>query len=157
MSASRGCRCSRHNTDSAGRFLKTLVRQPCSVTVVVVQEKKSPHHLVSSTNQMALVHPRLTVKKEAVPSVFFLGPLGARFCFVSGGRSTRVFHLWLCQRVHRRWERSVLVQSGYRGPCVIQTRTFTHIHTHIHTHLYTSKQQTIHSNSLCDCKCKFTP
>lgn len=34
---------------------------------------------------MALVHPRLTVKKEAVPSVFFLGPLGARFCFVSGG------------------------------------------------------------------------
>lgn len=71
MSASRGCRCSRHNTDSAGRFLKTLVRQPCSVTVVVVQEKKSPHHLVSSTNQMALVHPRLTVKKEAVPSVCF--------------------------------------------------------------------------------------
>lgn len=121
--------------------------------------KKSPHHLVSSTNQMALVHPRLTVKKEAVPSVFFFfWTFGCTFLFRFGGEiysGLPSLAVSACsQEMGEIGFGSVRIS---RTVCHSNTHIHSHTHTHIHTNLYTSKQQTINSNSLCDCKCKFTP
>lgn len=143
MSASRGCRCSRHNTDSAGRFLKTLVRQPCSVTVVVVQEKKSPHHLVSSTNQMALVHPRLTVKKKAVPSVcFFLDLWVHVFVSFRGEIYSGLPSLAVSACSQEMGE------IGFGSVRISRTvcHSNTHIHSHTHTHTHTSVHEQTANN-----------
>lgn len=121
--------------------------------------KKSPHHhLVSSTNQMALVHPRLTVKKEAVPSVFlFFGPLGARFCFVSGEIYSGLPSLAVLACSQEMGEIGFGSVRISRTVCHSNTHNHSLTYTHTYTHICTranSKQQiqihcvTVNVNSL---------
>lgn len=103
--------------------------------------KKSPHHLVSSTNQMALVHPRLTVKKEAVPSVFFFfWTFGCTFLFRFGGE---IYSGLPSLAVSACSQEMGEISFG----SVRISRTVCHSNTHIHSHTHTHTHTSVHEQT----------